>query len=393
MNLLFIHDIKALINNGRIYARSYGITVWKRYLSIFNDILVCTRSHQVSSQLTEGVDLLSSEHVRFDDRVGMFKGPEVFFSKRIKKILRENIKNSDGIIIRLDSFLGLLGIKECIRQNKPFVTEVVGCAWDSFWNHGISGKILAPFMFLMMKNAVRKSPYTIYVTKQFLQNRYPTKGINTNISNVDLPIVDKYILADRLKRISNLDSTSKLHLMTTANVGVRYKGFQYVIKALGRIKKEYGDCQFIYHIVGEGDQSYLREIASKENVADNIIFHGALSHSQVFEQLKDIDIYIQPSLQEGLPRAMIEAMSYGLPCIGTDVAGIPELINSDYIYKRNKNMPKQIASLLRNTDKEKLLKEAKTNFESAKDYYSPILNARRTEFLRQYAKEIQTDWS
>ncbi len=388
MTLLFVHDVKALVYKDNVYARSYGENIWKRYLRVFSNIKVCARSKPSTRDVSKEIELLSIENVSFDKRIGMFKGPEIFFSGRIKKIISENIQNSDGVIIRLDSFLGLMAARECEKQNKPYIIEVVGCAWDSFWNHGISGKLLAPFMFFMMKHAVKKSPYTIYVTKQFLQKRYPTKGINTNISNVDLPLEDKEILINRLIRISNIESTSKLHLMTTANVGVRYKGFQYVIKALGRIKKEHGGCQFIYHIVGEGDQSFLREVASKENVLDNVIFHGALSHSQVFQQLKDVDIYIQPSLQEGLPRAMIEAMSYGLPCIGTDVAGIPELINPDYIYKKDKNMPKQIAKLLIRFDKNKLTKEAISNFESAKEYNSDLLNTRRTEFLKQYVKNI-----
>lgn len=266
--------------------------------------------------------------------------------------------------------------------------EVVGCAWDSFWNHGVSGKVLAPFMFLMMKKAVKRSQYTIYVTKEFLQRRYPTIGISTNISNVSLPPADEAILKNRILKIQKTDLQSSLHLMTTANVGVRYKGFQYVIKALGLIKRKYNRCNLIYHIVGEGDQSYLRDIAERSGVSGNIIFHGAMSHSAVFDLLKEIDIYIQPSLQEGLPRAMIEAMSCAVPCIGTDVAGIPELINGQFIYRRGKKMPQEIARLLLEFDLNTLEQEAINNFEKAKEYDSQTLNRRRDEFLKKYVESI-----
>ena len=85
-----------------------------------------------------------------------------------------------------------------------YLIEVVGCAWDSFWNHGIDGKILAFPLFLMMKDAIKKSPYVVYVTKYFLQGRYPTKGKNINISNVSIPSHDDNILAERLKKIKRI---------------------------------------------------------------------------------------------------------------------------------------------------------------------------------------------
>jgi len=389
MKLLFVHDIKTLLYENDVFARSYGITIWSRYLKVFDEILVCARSRKVSSDLTRNIDKLNCEHVTLDSRIGMFKGPEVFFSRRIKRILKENISKSDGIIVRLDSFLGLMAIKECLDQNKPYIVEVVGCAWDSFWNHGVTGKIIAPFMFYFMKRAVKISPYTIYVTKEFLQKRYPTNGISTNISNVSLPAFNEDILRLRLQKIEALNEDSIFHLMTAANVGVRYKGFQYVIKALGLIKRKNGSCRFYYHVVGEGDQSYLRKIAKQEDVEDNIIFHGGLSHSNVFQMLTAIDIYIQPSLQEGLPRALIEAMSYGLPSIGTKVAGIPELLDSQFLYTKGYDMPSKISKILLRFDKRKMRKAAIENFEIAKEFDSKILSQRRTLFLKGYAECIK----
>ena len=46
----------------------------------------------------------------------------------------------------------------------------------------------------------------------------------------------------------------------------------------------------------------------------------------VTEQLDAADVFVLPSRQEGLPRAMIEAMARSLPCVGSDVGGISELI-------------------------------------------------------------------
>lgn len=389
MKLLFVHDIKALRVGDQVFARSYGREIWERYLKVFSSVTVCTRCKQVESRMARGVDMLTGDNVRFDGRIGMFKGPEVFFNARIRDIIRADILANDGVIVRLDSFLGLLTIWECKKLKRPYLIEVVGCAWDSFWNHGPLGKVLAPFMFLLMRRAIKQAPYVIYVTKHFLQSRYPTKGLNTNISNVALPQIDDNILEHRLKRIEEMNDITPVHLMTAANVGVRYKGFQFVIKALGVIKKRMGRCRFVYHIVGEGDQTYLRKIARACNIDDNVVFHGGVKKAEVFRLLQyETDIYIQPSLQEGLPRAMIEAMSYGLPCIGTDVAGIPELLSSESIYRRRDNMPKSIASLLERFSKDIMLEQASANFNSAKNYSADILNARRTNFLETYVQTL-----
>lgn len=388
MNLLFIHDIKALVYGNEVYARSYGPDIWKRYLKVFDRVTVCTRCHNADENQVRGIDKVTGDSVFFDKRIGMFKGPDAFFSKRIHNILRGNILNHDGIVIRLDSFLGLMAVRECEITGKPYIIECVGCAWDSFWNHGIAGKILAPFMYLMMKRAIKNAPFVIYVTKFFLQRRYPTNGLNTNISNVALPKSDDHVLVERLERIRSKEN-EQIHLMTLANVGVKYKGFQFVIKALGIIKKRIGKCNYVYHIVGEGEQAYLRQQARKADVSENVIFHGPVKHEDVFNLLKQkVDIYIQPSLQEGLPRAMIEAMSCALPCMGSDVAGIPELIQEEFIYKRSKNMPKQIARILENYSPDKKESAAKYNFINSKNYASDLLEKRRTDFLNVYKNNL-----
>src|SRR5699024_12266879 len=95
-------------------------------------------------------------------------------------------------------------------------------------------------------------------------------------------------------------------------VNVSPNGQRYIIEALGKLKKE-GDKNFDYQRVGLGDQSYLKSIAKECDVIDQVKFLGSMQDDEVFNWLETIDIYTQPSRQEGLPRALIEAMSRGLP--------------------------------------------------------------------------------
>lgn len=390
MKLLFVHDVKAEIYGNDIFARSYGYDIWKeRYLPNFSEIKVCFRTKKADKNLNGISDKSSGPNVVFDKRIGMFYGPDVFFSKRIKKIIHENIEENDAVIVRLDSFLGLQAISECRKEKKPYMIELVGCAWDSFWNHGLSGKILAPYIFMRTKLEVKRAPFVVYVTSEFLQKRYPTRGVNTNISNVKLNKQNPKDLERRLEKITN--TGNKIVLGTAANVDIRYKGQQFVIEALGILKKK-GFDNFEYQVLGAGNQAYLLNMAKKFDVQDQVKLLGSLPHEKVFEWLKkDLDIYIQPSLQEGLPRSVIEAMSVGLPCIGSDVAGIPELLDRTWVFPRKANKGKSIAELLIRIDKKALKEQAIRNFKEAEKYDYNSLKKKRYKILEKYKEFIREE--
>jgi len=90
----------------------------------------------------------------------------------------------------------------------------------------------------------------------------------------------------------------------------------------------------------------------------------------MFNWLETLDVYIQPRLQEGVPRAMIEALSCGFSCIGAKTAGIPELIDNEFIYSQKKN-PAVIAKLIpKMRNKEQMLVQAKKNFDKSNNIFS-----------------------
>ena len=301
---------------------------------------------------------------------------------KYKKIVYKYVDDSEYVIIRLDSFLGLIAAKRCRKKNKKYLIEVVGCVWDSFWNKGLYGKIVALPLLKIMQNEIKVAPFVVYVTEAFLQKRYPTNGINTNISNVLLPKHDDEIIKRRIKKIN--ENSNLFHIVTIAAVSVRYKGQDSVIKALGKLKK-HGKTNYIYHLIGSGSQAYLKDIAKKFDVENQVIFHGGMRHDEVIDFLDKCDIYIQPSKQEGLPRSLIEGMSRGMICFGTNVAGIPELLDSDFLFSVHKNNYSEIADLIDKIDKEKYITQANRNFIEAQKYEMDVLNNRRFKFFTEFS--------
>ncbi|MGR5915177.1 glycosyltransferase family 4 protein [Bacillus pacificus] len=270
-------------------------------------------------------------------------------------------------------------------MGKPYFVEVVGCPWDAFLNLGIKGKLIAPYMKIATRNRVKEAPFAVYVTKEFLQKRYPTKGENINCSNVALIEFDDAVLEKRLQRIQQ--DNPKIIIGTTAAVNVRFKGQQYIIEALGNLKKQ-GITNFEYHLTGAGDQTYLKAIAKKYEVLDQVKFLGAIPHNQIFEWLDTIDIYAQPSRQEGLPRALIEAMSRGLPALGARTAGIPELLESEFIFSNTKKNIDEICAILKKFNNEVMIAQSNRNYIEAKKYDKEVIETRRKNFFKKFASSL-----
>jgi glycosyltransferase involved in cell wall biosynthesis len=81
-------------------------------------------------------------------------------------------------------------------------------------------------------------------------------------------------------------------------------------------------------LVGGGtEEAALRELASELGVVERVTFAGAVSRDGVRDALSRSDIFCLPSLWEGMPGSVMEAMAEGLPVVGTDVNGIADLVS------------------------------------------------------------------
>lgn len=299
-----------------------------------------------------------------------------------ERVIDREVQACDLCVAHVPSFLGDTVARIAKKYHKPCLNVVVGCAWDAYWNYNLVGKLMAPYRYFSLRRVQADAAYSIYVTNEFLQRRYPTKGYSIGCSNVNIVTGDEIALRKRLEKISGKNDILKMG--TVAAVNVRYKGQEYAIKAL-RILRDRG-IDIEYHLVGNGDNSFLRSLADKYGVGDRVIFHGLIPHDQILSFLDGMDLYIQPSKQEGLPRALIEAMSRGCFSLGSRTAGIPELIDKKYVFR--KGNVDDIVHILSQIDKRALREQALRNFEVAKRYDRDVLNKRRCEFMDLFKKRI-----
>ena len=104
------------------------------------------------------------------------------------------------------------------------------------------------------------------------------------------------------------------------------KGFQFLIRALPQILEKVSH-NFEIEIVGDGPyQEELLKLAENLGVASYIHFSGSVPYSELPQKYSDADLFILPSLAEGMPLVVLEAMGTGLPIVVSRVQGIDELV-------------------------------------------------------------------
>lgn len=380
--VLFIHDgPRWQDEKGNQFGTAADVEMYNRYQYLGEKVEFLMRVVKVQTPHT----LLNISHVGLRViSIIPFNRPKLLknYFKSKKEIIKQ-VESADIIVVRLPSTIGSVALDFAKKINKPYIVEVVACPWDALSNHSILGKLYAPFSRIKLKRLVADAAYVIYVTKEFLQNRYPTKYLSTNISNVVLLDFPQKNLKDNY--YSNFDINKKIEITTLGVVNLSYKGHEYVLKAMASLLKE--GYTINYNIIGGGDNSRLKNIIAEEGLQNKVNLVGKIPHDEVFNVLDHTDIYIQPSETEGLPRALVEAMSRGCACISSDAGGMPELLDDRVIFK-SKNVDDLVSKIKYLQNKNHLMEQSKLNFEKAKDYKFEVLEKKRHDFYDKFLASI-----
>jgi glycosyltransferase involved in cell wall biosynthesis len=152
-----------------------------------------------------------------------------------------------------------------------------------------------------------KNPINV-ISNGYDSSKFKPMNINTVRKTLSLPTDKKIILS-----IGNLE---------------RVKGHIYLIEAANEILKDRTDVLFI--IVGGGNEKIkLEKLIAKYHIERNVKLIGPKPHEEIPAWMNACDIYVQPSLSEGVPTVLFEAMACGKPYVGTNVGGIPEIIMNE----------------------------------------------------------------
>lgn len=382
MKLIFVTEARFTRDkNGKVFGdTSFNKDLWSRYLTVFSHVYVMARVKYDEKYIGTETNLSSAEKVTFIE-LPYFIGPFQYLkvkSKLIKKI-KANIDLPDvKYLCRVPGNISNLVIKNLISNNISYGVEVVGDPWDVFAPGTIKHPLRSYFRwkgYYDLKYNIKNAAAVLYVTKEALQKRYPVneKIFTTSASNVK--IKDNLIVTFPKTHSYN----EEIKLLSIGSLEQMYKSPDVVIKTVKKLNDNGVNCRLTW--LGDGlFRTQMEELSQELEISHKIEFKGNVSAEDVRNYLEESDIFILASRTEGLPRAIIEAMSLGLPCIGTNVGGIPELLSKVVL------VPKNNENALFDTIK-KLIKEpnlyneqAKINLNNAHLYKESILLKKRNQF-------------
>ncbi len=385
MKAVFVHDGRYTERDGKIYAeQEFSYASWQPYLAHFEELKIIGRTFASPDM---------PEHSRCDGKGVSFAlqpaltNPGNFLFKRgiVARAITREIEQADAVILRGVQENAALAFMAARKLGKPLALEGTGCMWNNTWHYGTAaGKLYAPFRYRNARRTFKGADAVIYVTQDFLQRRYPTNGFTASASDVKLPPPDEKILQARLERIRKYEPGHVWKIGIIAPVHHAQKGIDTAIIALARLRKKSGP-DFRLHILGRGEPSRLQALARRCGLSEHVIFEGTLPHDKVADWLDTLDLYLQPSRTEALPRAALEAMSRALPVIASDAGDLPYLIDPHFIHRRSdtKSLAEKIALLT--ADPRRMAGQARQNFDTVKTRFHPeVLAAQRTAFWKHF---------
>lgn len=240
------------------------------------------------------------------------------FLINIPKLIK-NINNNDIIHMHMSergSFIRKYIIfKLSKRRNKKVIVHMHGAEFKEYYsgsNKNIKSKI---------RELLTGCDYVLTLGDNW--NNY-VKSIDLNIKcrifRNSVPVNDyKVSLKDEYFNILFLAIIDKR------------KGIYDLVECVNILIKQYsGNKKIKFIIAGSGkDERNIKELVHKYKIEEYFEFKGWISNKEKHKVLKNSHLFVLPSYNEGLPLSILEAMSYGLPIISTNVGSIDEAVIDD----------------------------------------------------------------
>jgi glycosyltransferase involved in cell wall biosynthesis len=222
------------------------------------------------------------------------------------------------------------------------------------------------------------------ISRRLIKNAFSLADIIVLLSENQKGFFEKLVTKDKIHVLPNFVNTnlykSKGDLNKKSNHQIKFvfiggeesirKGIYDVIKSISLVINEIENAHFIF--IGRCNTDKVLEMIEKDNLTKYVDFKGYVSDEEKRKKLTDSDIFILPSYAEGLPIAILEAMSSGLAVISTNVGSIPETIKdgvNGYLISPGdyKALSEKLIFLSKN--RELLRKIGSNNIELAKEKY------------------------
>ena len=307
-------------HNGMLFTKlAFNYDYWKTYLTHFSKVTIIARVCEL--------DKIDSSYVRVDgegvDYIAMpyYKGVAKFVLSLapLLKVSRKAALENNYFLLRSGNVSNLVWVWLMLYK-KAYIREYPGNIYEGivgFAGNSIKTRLLASFLNYIAKVQARYSRGNSFVS-EYCKDLYSSSSPSFVFSSFNADEIVEKKTSFSIKGTPNILSLGRLE---------GEKGHKDLISIAHKLDK-----RVKVSIIGDGSRRLqLEEYA--ESLGVEVIFYGAITNrDKIFSLIREADIFMLPSHTEGLPRSLLEAMASGLPCVGSSVGGIPELLKSDFLY-------------------------------------------------------------
>lgn len=205
------------------------------------------------------------------------------------------------------------------RHGLPVVSRVHGSDINEYFRH--------PPRKRLILSALRRSKSIIAVSGD-LKVRLVSEGIDEGKVHVIYNGIDR----DIFHPVASFSARTKLGLSEHVKI-VLYAGNLEPVKAVGLLieaMSRLGKYDAELHILGSGPEyRRLVRLTGSAGLEGRVIFHGSVEHTRMGMWFNACDLFCLPSLDEGTPNVILEALACRTPVVATDTGGIPEILSSE----------------------------------------------------------------
>jgi len=381
----FVVDAR-LVHNGSVYwdpLQSFPEGHWQESLSVFNEVIVLARTR--STQLPSPTRGCFPPEVRVGE-FPYYVGPLAAArqSSALLQVARYWARQDKLFILRVPGFLPIVTWFWLRRYGKPYAVEVLGDISEAYRviRHPL-GWFWRVFFSYMERTICYHADAVLYVS-QALERVYPARSEAETVVASDVRLTDAVFAQPRIF----LQVPVPVQIIHVGNMEQPYKGHEILLEALAICQQMGVSIQAT--LIGEGRlRSKFECLAQQLGLDGQVTFQGTVPWGDVlFAMLDQADLFVFPSLTEGLSKALLEAMARGLPAIGTTVGGIPELLPLEVLVPPGdaQKLAEKIMTVV--TSPEELTRLSARNYETALNYRHEVLSQKRIEFYLKVKKRL-----
>ena len=357
------------------------------YLSDFEQGLLVIRSRPVNRP-GDGATQLDGPRIAVSpiapiNKKGLLRLPLTLWS------IRRKARLADRYIVRLPcptGYIVALGLLLCGRK---YGVEMAGHATETLeevWarrgkKHPLFVRFLNGFTRWLIRRAV-----VVGYRSHYLRREYPQGDAGREVIFSGARLHEQYIGAPRT---AEQLSATPFHVISIGRLNPE-KGHRVLLEAFAAAC-DMTEVPMRLTMVGEGaSRAELIDRAGQLGLADRCAFPGLIAWGEeLFATMDDAHLFVLPSLTEGMPRSLIEAMARGMPALGSDCGGIPELLDPADLVPPGQVEPlaRRLAELAE--DRDRLVRMSRRNFEASKEHWPENLARSRAKFWRRVIEEAR----